>query len=264
MFQSPAEVAFRILGFPVYFYGIILAFAILVGVYSAYFLYKKFYGSDKASSIIDFAPYTIIIGIVGARLYYCIVNYQYYILHPVEIFYVRQGGLSIHGMIIAGLLTLCAFSKIYKMSFFKLIDVFLCGTALAQSIGRWGNFFNSEAFGTPTNLPWKLFIPVTHRPPQYVNFEYFHPTFLYESILDFLIFIVLLILFKKLSKHPGMIACSYLIMYSFARIFVEHLRIDSVLNIQGFPVAQIMSLAIILLASIFMIIITYRDNSNQH
>ena len=132
MFQSPAEVAFRILGFPVYFYGIILAFAILVGVYSAYFLYKKFYGTDKASNIIDFAPYTIIIGIVGARLYYCIVNYQYYILHPVEIFYVRQGGLSIHGMIIAGLLTLCAFSKIYKMSFFKLIDVFLCGTALGD------------------------------------------------------------------------------------------------------------------------------------
>lgn len=264
MFQSPAEVAFSFLGVPVYFYGIILAFAILVGIYSAYFLYKNFYGSNNASNIIDFSPYIIIIGIVGARLYYCLVNYQYYILRPMEIFYVRQGGLSIHGMIIVGLFSLFVFSKIYKMSFFKLIDVFLCATALAQSIGRWGNFFNSEAFGTPTNLPWKLFIPVSHRPIQYVNFEYFHPTFLYESILDFVIFIVLLFLFRKLSKHPGMIACLYLIMYSFARIFVEHIRIDSVLNIQGFPVAQIISLAIILFASISMIIIAYRDNSNQH
>lgn len=264
MFQSPAEVAFNIFGFPVYFYGIILAFAILVGVYSAYFLYKKFYGSDKASCIIDFSPYIIIIGIIGARLYYCLVNYSYYTAHTPEIFYVRQGGLSIHGMIIIGILTLFSFSKIYKMSFLKLIDVFLCGTALGQSIGRWGNFFNSEAFGTPTNLPWKLFIPVAHRPPQYINFEYFHPAFLYESILDLAIFIILLLLFKKLSKHPGMIACLYLIMYSFVRIFVEHLRVDSVLNIQGFPVAQVMSLGIILFASIFMIIIAYTDNSNQH
>ena len=249
MFQSPAEVAFNIFGFPVYFYGIILAFAILVGVYSAYFLYKKFYGADKASCIIDFSPYIIIIGIIGARLYYCLVNYSYYMAHPLEIFYVRQGGLSIHGMIIIGILTLFSFSKIYKMSFLKLIDVFLCGTALGQSIGRWGNFFNSEAFGTPTNLPWKLFIPAA---------------FLYESILDLAIFIILLLLFKKLSKHPGMIACLYLIMYSFVRIFVEHLRVDSVLNIQGFPVAQVMSLGIILFASIFMIIIAYTDNSNQH
>ncbi len=264
MFQSPAEVAFSIFGFPVYFYGIILALAILVGVYSAYFLYKHFYDKEKASSIIDFSPYIIIIGIIGARLYYCIVNYSYYFHHPFEIFYIRQGGLSIHGMIIVGLITLFVFSKIYKISFFKLIDVFLCGTALGQCIGRWGNFFNSEAFGTPTNLPWKLFIPVEKRPPQYLDFDYFHPTFLYESILDLLIFIFLLLLFRKFSKHPGLIACFYLIMYSFARIFVEHFRVDSILNIYGVPVAQIMSLALILFASIFMVYIIYRDNSFRH
>ena len=142
MFQSPAEVAFNIFGFPVYYYGIILALAIFIGVYASYFLYKKFYGVDSASSIMDFAPYLIIIGIIGARLYYCLVNYSYYIENPLEIFYIRQGGLSIHGVIIIGILTLFAFSKIYKMSFLKLIDVFLCGTALGQCIGRWGNFFN--------------------------------------------------------------------------------------------------------------------------
>lgn len=262
MFQSPAEVAFSILGFPIYFYGIVLACAIFIGVYAAYFLYKTFYGIDKSSCIIDFSPYIILIGIVGARLYYCAVNYSYYLIHPSEICFIRQGGLSIHGMIIIGMISLFIFSKIYKMSFLKLIDVFLCGTALAQSIGRWGNFFNSEAFGTPTNLPWKLFIPMAHRPIKYIDFQYFHPTFLYESLLDLIIFIILVLLFKKLSKHPGIIACAYLILYSFARIFVEHFRIDSVLNINGYPVAQIMSLLIILFAAVFMVLIIYKDNVN--
>ena len=259
MFQSPTDIAFNIFGFPVYFYGIILAFAILIGVYCAYFLYKKFYDTEKSSRIIDFSPFIIIVGICGARLYYCLVNYTYYIKNPIEIFYIRQGGLSIHGMIIIGIITLFVFSKIYKMSFLKLLDVFFCGTALGQSIGRWGNFFNSEAFGTPTNLPWKLYIPISHRPAEYLNFEYFHPTFLYESILDLMIFFILLKSFKSSTKHPGLIACIYLILYSFARIFVEHFRTDSVLNIHGFPIAQIMSLTLILFASFMMILVLNKE-----
>ncbi len=260
MFQSPTDVAFDVFGFPIYFYGIILASAIFVGVYCAYFLYKLFYNKQEASKIIDFSPYIIIIGIIGARLYYCLVNFSYYVKHPLEIFYIRQGGLSIHGVIIIGILALYTFSKKYKMSFLKLIDVFLCGTALGQSIGRWGNFFNSEAFGTPTNLPWKLYIPITHRPPQYIDFKYFHPTFLYESIFDFVIFLILLICFKKLSKSPGVLACLYLIMYSIVRILVEHFRIDSVLNIDGIPIAQLVSLIIIVVASVAIMILTRKKS----
>ena len=260
MFQSPTDVAFDVFGFPIYFYGIILASAIFVGVYCAYFLYKLFYNKQEASKIIDFSPYIIIIGIIGSRLYYCLVNFSYYVKHPLEIFYIRQGGLSIHGVIIIGILALYTFSKKYKLSFLKLIDVFLCGTALGQSIGRWGNFFNSEAFGTPTNLPWKLYIPITHRPPQYIDFKYFHPTFLYESIFDFLIFLILLICFKKLSKSPGVLACLYLIMYSIVRIIVEHFRIDSVLNIDGIPIAQLVSLIIIVVASVAIMILTRKKS----
>lgn len=260
MFQSPTDVAFNLLGFPIYYYGIILAIAILIGVYCAYCLYKKFYGVEKAQNIIDFSPYIIIIGILGARFYYCLVNFAYYSNHPLEIFYIRQGGLSIHGVIIIGLCALYYFSKKYKMSFFKLIDVFLCGTALGQSIGRWGNFFNSEAFGSPTNLPWKLFIPISHRTAQYMDFQYFHPTFLYESILDILIFIVLLVFFKKFSKYPGTLACMYLILYSLARIFVEHFRVDSVLNIYGIPVAQLVSILLIIFASIALLFLINRKN----
>ena len=260
MFQSPGDVAFNFFGYPVYYYGIILASAIFVGIYCAYLLYKKYYEASKAQNIIDFSPWIIIIGILGARFYYCLVNFSYYTAHPFEIFYIRQGGLSVHGMIIVGICGLWWLSKKYKMSFLQLIDSFLCGTALAQSIGRWGNFFNSEAFGAPTNLPWKLFIPISHRPTEFINYEFFHPTFLYESILDILIFVLLLVLFKRLSKTPGLIACIYLILYSFARILVESCRIDSVLNIAGIPIAQIMSLAIIIFASVFVIILIRKKN----
>ena len=260
MFQSPGDVAFNFFGYPVYYYGIILASATFVGIYCAYLLYKKYYEASKAQNIIDFSPWIIIIGILGARFYYCLVNFSYYTAHPFEIFYIRQGGLSVHGMIIVGICGLWWLSKKYKMSFLQLIDSFLCGTALAQSIGRWGNFFNSEAFGAPTNLPWKLFIPISHRPTEFINYEFFHPTFLYESILDILIFLLLLVLFKRLSKTPGLIACIYLILYSFARILVESCRVDSVLNIAGIPIAQIMSLAIIIFASIFIVILIRKKN----
>lgn len=129
----------------------------------------------------------------------------------------------------------------------------MCGSILAQSIGRWGNFFNSEAFGTPTNLPWKLYISPIHRPLEYVNFEYFHPTFLYESILDFLIFLILILSFKKLSDKSGSLACICLILYSLVRIFVESFRIDSTLYINGYPIAQIVSAITIILSSIFLV-----------
>ncbi len=255
VFQSPGDIAFSIFKFPVYYYGIIVSLAILAGYIVAYHLFKKYYDTEKAKYILDFSPFIIILGIIGARLYYCTVNLQYYFRHPVEIFNIRQGGLSIHGMIIIGIISLYIFAKKYDISFKKLADVFLCGSIFAQSIGRWGNFFNSEAFGTPTNLPWKLYISPSHRPVEYLNFEYFHPTFLYESILDFIIFLVLIILFKKMSKIPGRIACLYLILYSAARIVVESCRIDSILNIAGIPIAQIVSLFLITLGIVFLFMI---------
>ena len=261
-FQSPGDIAFSLSGFSVYYYGIILAVAIFTGIYTAYYLYKKFYGNKNANYIFDFSPYIILIGILGARLYYCLVNFNYYLLKPIEILDIRQGGLSVHGMIFAGIISLYVFARIYKISFLKLFDVFACGAALAQAVGRWGNFFNSEAFGLPTNLPWKLFVPVQKRPIGFLNYEYFHPTFLYESILDLLIFIILVFIFKYNTKHPGTIACIYLILYSVARILVEQIRIDSVFNILGIPVAQITSLLIIIAAVIALPFILKHNSNN--
>ena len=338
-FQSPGDVAFHIFGMPVYFYGIIMAIAVFVGFLTSDYLYKKliqfsvvspsplgeragergYVCNKKNNLILDISPYLIISGIIGARLYYCLVNYSYYIQKPLEIFFIRQGGLSIHGAIIAGALAFFYFSKKYKVPFLYLTDVFLCGTILAQSIGRWGNFFNSEAFGLPCDLPWKLYIPISHRPLEYINFEYFHPTFLYESLLDMGIFVVLIFVARQLSGYAakfeeqrsggqegklvnknglneisqftksdtdlfayspirlfadkislgeppqfpqpyGIITSLYLILYACARIFVEHFRIDSALNILSIPIAQIASFLMIITGTLLLISIKKRPN----
>lgn len=260
MLASPGDVAFSLAGMPVYYYGLILAAAAFTGFYTAYKLYAKFFNPQKAEKILDMAPVLILAGIAGARLYYCAVNYSYYSVHPLEILNIRQGGLSIHGMILGGIIALYFCVKYYKIDFLRTLDVMACGTALAQAIGRWGNFFNSEAFGLPTNLPWKLYIPLSQRPQEFIGYEYFHPTFLYESLLDILIFFVLIVFLKRFSSNKGLVFGIYLILYSFARIGVEYLRVDSVLNIFGVPVAQWVSVLLIIFAFFYLGAIVYRDN----
>lgn len=228
--------------------------AIVLGTFVSEYIGTRFY-EFKKETIIDLVPYLVLFGIIGARLYYCVLNYDFYLRFPTEIIAIRHGGISIHGAILGGLIGLLIFAKRHKISFLKLADVSAAGLAIAQSLGRWGNFFNSEAFGRPTELPWKLFIAPQYRPVPYQSYEYFHPTFLYESILDFLIFAVLfgIIKFCK-NKKDGNIALIYLILYSVARIVVENYRIDSVLYIRGIPVAIIVSLFIILIAGLTLII----------
>ena len=258
MFQSPGDVAFSVFNMPIYCYGIIMAIAVFLGFLVCYNLYKKIFGN--AQIISEISPYLIILGVLGARLYYCLVNFSYYFNHPIEILNIRQGGLSIHGMIILGLLGLWGLGKCYKIQFFKLTDIFVCGVALAQSIGRWGNFFNSEAFGYPTNLPWKLYIAPIYRPFEYINSEFFHPTFLYESILDFVLFITLVFSYNKHHKNFGVTTFIYLGGYSLIRIFVEYFRIDSALNIQGVPIAQVVSVALFII-SVFGLVRTLNNSS---
>ena len=246
IFQSPGDIVFSIGGFSIYYYGIIMAFACFVGVWTSYKVFRRFNKDKNFEEIWDFAAYLLIFGFLGARLYYCMLNPVYYFYNPLEILNFREGGLSIHGGIIAGIIALVLLSKKYKLPVLNTLDAFVCGTALAQSIGRWGNFFNSEAFGTPTNLPWKLYISPSHRPEQYISFEYFHPTFLYESLLDVLIFFVLLAVMRKYSsKYPGLTLCIYLVLYSFVRILIESLRVDSALDIYGVPIAKIISVILI-------------------
>lgn len=256
VFQSPGDVFFTIFNFPVYYYGITMAFACLVGVCVAYFVFKHFNPDKNYESIWDFSVWILIAGILGARLYYCLLNPDYYLSYPNQILNIRQGGLSIHGAVIGGIIALALAAKKYKLPVLNLLDAFACGTSLAQAVGRWGNFFNSEAFGFPTNLPWKLYIAPSHRPLQYMNFEYFHPAFLYESLLDICLFVFLFFYMKKFTNtKPGTTFCLYLILYSFIRLFVESFRIDSALNIFGIPIAKIISFILIIISSILFLIV---------
>jgi len=254
MFASHSQIICTIFGLHIYFYGVVLAIAILVGTFVSEYIGTVFYKFQK-ETVIDLVPYLVLFGIIGARLYYCVLNSDFYLRFPTEILAIRHGGISIHGAMLGGFLGLLIFAKRRKLSVLKLADITAVGLALAQAVGRWGNFFNSEAFGSPTELPWKLYIAPQYRPIPYQGYEYFHPAFLYESILDFVIFGILFLIVKYGKTYKdGNILLLYLILYSMARIVVEHYRIDSVLYIHGIPVAIIVS-AIILVLSLMLLLI---------
>ena len=257
VFTSPGDIAFNVLSFPVYYYGIVMAFACLVGVFTSFLFFQASNKSEISEKIWDFSIWILIFGFLGARLYYCILNPVYYFSNPWDILNFREGGLSVHGAIIGGILAIFWLSKKHNIRSLKLLDAYSCGLALAQSIGRWGNFFNSEAFGLPTDLPWKLFIPYSHRPENFRQYDYFHPTFLYESIADFCIFIFLWQLMRKFSvKRPGVTFFTYITAYSLVRFFIESIRLDSALNIHGIAVAKIVSLIMFLIGAAGLLVVS--------
>lgn len=233
-----------------------MAIAVLSGIFFSNFVRRKFYSEIKENNFFDLAFVSIISGFIGARLYYCLFSFSYYSKHVLEIFDFRQGGLSIHGGILFGLVFGILFAKVKKLPILKFVDIFAYGVILAQAIGRWGNFFNSEAFGKPTEIFCKLYIPINHRPLEYINYEYFHPTFLYESVLNLLIFLILFFVLRKVfKKFDGFIFCSYLILYSIARILVENLRIDSILYVGILPLPIVVSILIIIFSFVIMFFI---------
>ena len=249
MFAAGERVAFYLFGRPVMKYGITMGTAIAVSVFVLGKIRKKHYPDVISEDMLyDLSFWLIIGGVLGARLWYVLLNLGYYVSHFGEIFAISQGGISIQGAIIGGVLTGFIYVKKHHLCFSKLADMFAFVLPIGQAIGRWGNFFNSEAFGKPCDLPWKLYIPQANRPEQYFYDEYFHPTFLYESIANVVIFLILyFVLRKKFENKSGAIFCCYLILYSIVRFFIEFVRVDSVLNIGTIPVA-------VLVAVIFTIV----------
>lgn len=262
MFTSPGDIAFYIFAIPIYYYGVIMAISLFSGVLIARFITGRFYPEIDPEVIYDISPHVILGAIFGARLYYCLLSYNYYAKNPLEIFALWQGGLSIHGAILGGLIAGIIYAKRHKLPILKLCDIFSYGLVLGQAIGRWGNFFNSEAFGRPTDNFLKLYIPIYKRPLEYMQYNFFHPTFLYESILDVCIFLVLFFVIRKSAKkRSGIVFFTYLMLYSIVRIIIEEIRIDSVLNIDGVPIAQIVSAIIILISIIGIFVIKSKNES---
>ena len=248
---SPGPELFQLGPFSIRWYGLLIAISVLVGLNLSGKLARK--KGLKKNLINDLLPYLILSSIIGARIYYVAFEWRNYtgknfwssinflnlnvpIPSAIEIW---GGGIAIHGALIMGTLSVIFFCRLRKESFWDVIDVLVPSVALGQAIGRWGNFFNNEAFGIPTNLPWKLFIPYEFRPEIFSSQNYFHPTFLYESIWNILVFSILIFLFKKSNKNEirlpaGGLSCIYLISYSLGRVWIESLRIDP-LCLGGIP-----------------------------
>ncbi|MEQ9487329.1 prolipoprotein diacylglyceryl transferase [Coleofasciculus sp. F4-SAH-05] len=248
-FASPGPILVKLGPLTIRWYGLLIASAVLIGVSLSQYLAKR--RNVDPNAIADLAIWLVIGAIPCARLYYVLFQWQQYAQRPEDIIAIWKGGIAIHGAILGGLVATIIFARIQKLSVWLLADLVVPSLILGQAIGRWGNFFNSEAFGSPTNLPWKLYIPPQHRPPAYINYQYFHPTFLYESLCNLLIFAVLITLFfRDLKRKPhlkvGTLALIYLVGYSAGRIWIEGLRTDS-LMVGPLRIAQIVSLVSILL-----------------
>jgi phosphatidylglycerol:prolipoprotein diacylglycerol transferase len=214
---------------------------------------KKF--NISKNKITDMLFYTMIFGIIGARLYYVIFNLDYYSIHQAEIFEIWNGGLAIHGGILAGFITILLYSRKYKISTLKILDICALGLIVAQAIGRWGNFFNSEAYGGITTFEHlkSLQIPEFIINGMYINGEYRVPTFLYESIWCLTGFIALLMIRKYKYIKSGVISGIYLIWYSLGRLIIEGMRTDS-LMLGSIKVAQLVSVLLIVIGVIMVII----------
>ncbi len=245
-FTSPGpEIPFLQWGsFSIRWYGFLIASAVLIGVTLSQYLARQRRVNPELVS--DLAIWMVIGAIPLARLYYVAFQWQEYAQHPDQIIAIWRGGIAIHGAIIGGLIAALIFCRLQRVSFWLMADLVAPALILGQAIGRWGNFFNSEAFGRPTDLPWKLYIPPNHRPPGYQSFEYFHPTFLYESLWNLMVFTILMVLFfrdrsGKMRLQTGTIFLVYLVAYSCGRFWIEGLRTDS-LMLGSLRVAQVVSL----------------------
>lgn len=232
--------------FELKWYSFLLLIAFTLGSFLIYINRKK-YNLDK-NKIIDLIFYLILFSVIGARIYYVIFNIGYYIKYPIEIIKVWEGGLAIHGGIIAGILYLLYFCNKNKINILSLTDLIVPSLAIGQAIGRWGNFFNQEAYGpiVKYEVLKGLHIPNFIINGMYIDNHYHYPTFLFESIWCFLIFITIIILMKINKKSLGLYTSIYLIMYGVERFIVESLRQDS-LMLFNLKIAQIVSIIMIII-----------------
>lgn len=220
----------------IHFYGVIIMFGALMAAWLASREAKR--RGFNPDVVWDVMPWLLIAGIIGARLWHIFtppqsmvdmgITTQYYLTHPLDAINIRKGGLGIPGAVAGGALALWIYARVKNMSFASWVDIIAPGLALAQAIGRWGNFVNQELYGAPTNLPWAIYIEPSKRLPEFMDQAYYHPMFLYESLWNLMNMAVLLILGRKLKDKlfTGDIFLIYLIIYPLGRFLLEFIRLD--------------------------------------
>ena len=239
------------LGFvQIHYYSICIFIAMLIGVFLVLKEAKR--QNIDENKIIDLLFYAIIIGIVGARLYFVIFHLDYYLNNPLNIFKIWEGGLAIHGGIIAALIFIYFYTKKKDLNLLKILDILVVALLIAQAIGRWGNFFNSEAHGPETTLETlnNLFVPEFVINGMQINGIYYLPTFYFESILCLLGFIIILIIRKKCKI--GDLTAFYLVWYGLVRFYIESFRTDSLMFFD-FKIAQIVSIIMVIIGIVLFI-----------
>ncbi len=234
----------------IHLYGIIAAFSIFLAFILALKRARDF--KIKIDLIYDLFLLIFPFALGGARAYHVIDKLDYYQRFPFKVFAIWEGGLAIFGALIGGIFAVWLFSKIKKINFLSLLDLLAPPIVLAQSAGRWGNYFNQEAYGIPTSLPFGIPIQPQNRLPGFESYTHFHPVFFYESVLCFVIFLILIKLTPKLKDKSGVLVSIAFILYGLQRFFLEFLRLDTqVLFI--FKPAQYFSLAFVILGSVLFI-----------
>ena len=263
----PQAILFSFGPIRLYWYGLFIVLGILVALSISLKLAK--YYKIKSDELFDLVFWLIINGLIGARIYYDLLQFPYYAQHPLDSFKIWQGGLAIHGAVIAGLITIYFFAKKRNISFWSLSSLLVPGLAIAQTIGRWGNYFNQEIFGLPTDKAWGIPIDIINRPINYLANTFFQPTFLYESVGCLIIFLIVgtlnvyLIKEHKLENYYFIwVTTLYMILYSILRFSLEFIRLDDAPMFINMRWPQFISL-IIILSSIILLIFNYHAKKSK-
>jgi phosphatidylglycerol:prolipoprotein diacylglycerol transferase len=254
---SPSDpIAFSAFGVDVRWYALFMLAGVVAGVFLARYLAGRI-GLDP-DWVIDAAPWVVLFSIFGARSYYVALRAEHFMLHPVEAINIRLGGLSFHGALIAGTAAFAVLCWRARQPFLWWTDAVVPAVALAQAIGRWGNWANQEASGTPTTAPWGLWIDPVRRPAEFASVERFHPTFLYESLFNLanatlLSWIALRVAGSSRLRHGDVLGI-YLINYGVARFLIERIRTDS-LYLGPFPAAYWLSWGLVAVGLALLIVL---------
>jgi phosphatidylglycerol---prolipoprotein diacylglyceryl transferase len=244
----PIDPVFLALGpLQIHWYGVIIGVGALLGLLLAVRESER-RGLHK-DTFVDVVLFALPMAIIGARAYYVIFQWDYYSQNPSDIIKIWEGGLAIHGGLIAALITGAIFARVKKISFWKLADIAAPSIILGQAIGRWGNFMNQEAHGGPVTREFLegLLLPDFIVNQMYINGQYYHPTFLYESLWNLVGFVGLLLL-RKANFRRGELFLTYVTWYSVGRFFIEGLRTDSLMLTESLRVAQVISIVLVLIA----------------
>ncbi len=260
--------SFTIFGFTIALYGVIIGFGFFLALILITNVAKKI--GQNPDTYWDVATYVIVFSIIGARLYYVFFAWDYYKDNPISILNIRNGGLAIYGGVIAGFLTAAIYCKIKKTSFLKMADTCMYGLLLGQTMGRWGNFTNREAFGEYTNGLFAMRLPVemvrggeiTELMKEHMsaatNYVQVSPTFLYESMWN-LGLLILLLLYLKHKKFDGEIMLLYLGGYGLGRAWIEGLRTDQlIMHTTGLPVSQMLAICLVIFAVVAEVVVRLR------